>query len=215
MAPTPGTPGAPPSAVLPDGAAGPDRAWLERVFGADGLWRPADAELPDGLTHRPTRSFLTTVGLPAVRIGRLGLDARFLREDGLWVQQADELYGGSRPRGDGAPSDGCVKLMEHPDFHFVLDGESGAVDLFLPDAWDRGEGFGGHYARSVPRLVADLGLAATAVAGVDDVETDLEPALETFLGHLRHLDRLDRPGPPPDRPELWADVFEYVDEYHE
>ncbi|MFI5528016.1 SUKH-4 family immunity protein [Kitasatospora sp. NPDC051853] len=203
------TPGTPPNADLPDGAAGPDPAWLEQVFGVDGLWRPSEAELPDGLTHRPTRFFLTTVGLPAVRIGRLGLDARFLRQDGLWVQRADELYSGSRPQGDGAPSDVCIKLMEHPDFHFVLDGESGAVDLFLPDEWDRGRGYGGHYAPSVARLVSVVGLAVTAVAQVDDVETDLEPALETFLG------RLDRLGLRAAHPEPWGGVFEYIDEYDE
>ncbi|WP_019632920.1 SUKH-4 family immunity protein [Actinomadura atramentaria] len=37
---------------------------LAEEFGADGVLRVADADVPAGVTHGPTRAFLTRVGLP-------------------------------------------------------------------------------------------------------------------------------------------------------
>ncbi|GAA4835864.1 SUKH-4 family immunity protein [Kitasatospora terrestris] len=178
---------------------------MERVFGADGVWRPTAEQLPPALTHGPTRAFLTEVGLPCAKVGRIGLDSLFLREEGLWAQDADGLYGASRPTGDGTVSDSCFKLMEHSDTVFVLDADSGAVDLFSPDGWDWGRGYGGRYAPSLPLFVRVLGLAAQTVARVDGIGRD--EAIEEFDVRLDGLGLLEA------HPNLWAQVFEYVDEY--
>lgn len=185
----------------------PDAALPERVFGTDGVWRPAGADLPAALTHAPTRRFLTEAGLPCVKLGRIGLDSLFLRADGLWPRDADELYAESRPGGDAAVSDVCFRVMEHPDFVFVLDAGSGGVDLFRPDGWDRGLGYGGRYAPSLPVLVQVLGLAVEALGQVDELGVD--EVLERLDPRLDALGVLER------HPDLWTGVFEYIDEYHD
>ncbi|WP_354637326.1 SUKH-4 family immunity protein [Kitasatospora camelliae] len=190
---------------LPAGARDPDAAWLDRIFGPERVWRPSERELPGELTHGPTREFLTTVGLPCVWMERIGLDSRSLRLEGLWAQNADEAYAVSRPLGAGAVADSCFKLMEHPDHYFMLDGDSGGIDLFLPDKWDWGRGYGGRYASSVAEFVAVVGLAALTVKRVDDM--GLEPALVMFEGWLDELGLLAA------YPDLWSYVFEYLDEY--
>ncbi|MFD0527961.1 toxin glutamine deamidase domain-containing protein [Kitasatospora arboriphila] len=183
----------------------PDTAWLEQVFGADGVWRPTAEQLPESLTHEPTRAFLTEVGLPCAKVGRIGLDSLFLREEGLWAQDPDELYGVSRPKGDDAVSDICFKVMDHTDTAFMLDAGSGAVDLFKPDGWDAGLGYGGRYTSSLPLLVRVLGLAAQTVELVDEIGRD--EAIEAFDARLDELGLLDA------HPYLWTEVFEYIDEY--
>ncbi|WP_052389985.1 SUKH-4 family immunity protein [Streptomyces sp. NRRL B-24484] len=187
--------------------ATPDAALLVRLFGEEGVWRPTGAELPDALTHAPTRRFLTEVGLPCTRLGRIGLDSRFLREEGLWAQDPDELYGASRPQGEDAVSDTCFKVMDHTDAVFVLDAGTGAVDLFAPDGWDRGRGYGGRYAPSLPLLVQVLCLAAQAVEQVDEVGCD--ETIERFDADLDALGLLAA------HPWLWTTVFEYLDEYED
>ena len=134
-----------------------------RRVGAGSLWRPAEAELPEELTHQQTREFLTTVGFPAVRIDAIGFDATHLRADdgdALHPFDADELYGERYPDDDSPPVNFCFSVGSCGDQMLMLDGGLGDIDHYDPNGWDHGAGARGAAASSLPDLAALLGLIA-------------------------------------------------------
>ncbi|MFD8478282.1 SUKH-4 family immunity protein [Kitasatospora sp. NPDC059673] len=99
------------------------RQLLEQAFGAGQLHRIDP--VPDGITHRPTRELLATVGLPAID-----------SPTGYWLTPADHLP--ARPWPDG------VEPAGRGPFHLlggwlgadlVLDGSDGRVLRMMPAHW--------------------------------------------------------------------------------
>ncbi|KWT62083.1 hypothetical protein ADL21_09520 [Streptomyces albus subsp. albus] len=106
----------------PPQAFAPTRQWLEASLG-EGCVRPlTEDQLPDGLSHAPTRRFLTTVGLPAVS-GFLELETTDLAVSGL------ETYGREPEEWDTElPEDvPLYQLGEWQSAQLLLDGASGQV----------------------------------------------------------------------------------------
>ncbi|GLW65251.1 hypothetical protein Arub01_34950 [Actinomadura rubrobrunea] len=110
---------------------------LAGVFGEDGVWRQAEAELPDGLSHEETRRFLAEVGLPkSLKRGYLSLDESALTGE---FETLSELY-----ESVGEEEGWTWERPPNADRWYVLggffggevavDGETGKV-WFVPD-WD-------------------------------------------------------------------------------
>ncbi|MFG2698548.1 SUKH-4 family immunity protein [Kitasatospora sp. NPDC048407] len=102
-----------------DPADTPDlRQLLEQAFGAGQLHRIDP--VPDGITHRPTRELLATVGLPAVD-----------SPTGYWLTPDDGLPARNRPDGGGP----YYLLGGWIAADLVLDGSNGRVLRTMPAHW--------------------------------------------------------------------------------
>ncbi|WP_443280221.1 SUKH-4 family immunity protein [Streptomyces sp. 8N114] len=106
------------------------RALLEEVFGEEGLLRLPPSLLHPGMTHEPTRRFLTEVGIP---VG--GIDPHFwadtplrchipISEEPAWQEVSEQLRAA-----EGLP--GPLEALFHLDFvaygDLLLDGRTGIV----------------------------------------------------------------------------------------
>ncbi|MFF8897979.1 SUKH-4 family immunity protein [Streptomyces lydicus] len=200
-------------AAAEDAPLVPDAAWLAARFGADALWRPAESELPEELTHAETREFLTTVGFPAVMIGVIGLDTRHLRADdgeALYAFDADELYGNRYPDDDSPPVNFCFSIGTWADQMLMLDAGSGGIDHYDPNGWDHGSGYKGAAAWSLPDLAVHLGLIA---ARADELGSDDEAVAQAAAAALRT--RMRRHDATVDESPFWGMVFEEFEECEE
>lgn len=139
-------------------AGDPTAEWLESLFGTGSLWRPAEAEIPERLEDGEARKFLTTVGFPAVRIDFVDYDSADLPKDGLWEEDPDELFGHRYPDDDTPPKSYCYSFGTYGEFHLVMHGDTGSVDLYDPNGWDHAAGYGGWAMSSLPQLAGALGL---------------------------------------------------------
>ncbi|WP_073935079.1 SUKH-4 family immunity protein [Streptomyces sp. CB02400] len=100
----------------------PARTRLCDVFGEDAVARIAADRLPAGLTHEPTRRFLTEVGFPSVA-GFYGLDTHNLLTTGLAEHVWDGSGNGVTPVGDGP----FYELGSWIGGVLLLDGRTGRV----------------------------------------------------------------------------------------
>ncbi|MFD8599253.1 SUKH-4 family immunity protein [Kitasatospora sp. NPDC059646] len=107
-----------------DPAETPDlRQLLEQAFGAGQLRRIEN--VPDGITHRPTRELLATVGLPAV-------DSR----TGYWLTPDEGLPARPWPEGVEPAGTGPFHLLGGwVGADLVLDGSNGRVLRARPANW--------------------------------------------------------------------------------
>ncbi|KDN80739.1 SUKH-4 family immunity protein [Kitasatospora cheerisanensis] len=107
-----------------DPAETPDlRQLLEQAFGAEQLRRIED--VPDGITHGPTRELLATVGLPVV-------DSR----TGYWLTPDEGLPATPWPEGVEPAGTGPYHLIGGwVGAYLVLDGSDGRVLRMRPANW--------------------------------------------------------------------------------
>ncbi|MFE6889809.1 SUKH-4 family immunity protein [Streptomyces sp. NPDC057694] len=98
------------------------RERLAEVFGADRVHVIPDRDLPSGLTHGPTRDFLSRTGFPHVEdlLSTATLD---LTASGLREQAWDEVRRGCVPLGDGP----LYRIGEWMGGALLLDGSTGQV----------------------------------------------------------------------------------------
>ncbi|MFC8447460.1 SUKH-4 family immunity protein [Kitasatospora sp. NPDC057223] len=188
----------------------PTVEWLESCFGPGSLWRPAEAELPVRLEDAGTRAFLTTVGVPAVRLDFMGYDSAGLKAKGMWEEDPDELFGNRYPDDDSEPAcwSYCVGMVQL--LHLMVRGDSGTVEIYDPDGWDHAAGYGGHAADSLPELIGALALIARCGHRLtdEDGDTDADALLDELTGRLELL------GQGPEESSLWEGVLENLrDEY--
>ncbi|MFI0814978.1 SUKH-4 family immunity protein [Streptomyces sp. NPDC021098] len=186
----------------------PDAAWLEARFGAGSLWRPAESELPEELTDRASREFLTTIGFPAVEIGLIGFDSTHLRDPGRrHTFDADEVYGRRRPDDHSPPENFCFCFGLHYEDMLMLDAAAGDIDHYDPNGWDHGEGYKGTVADSLPSLAVLLGLLAERAEAIEALEDDEEArarAVEELRAKMADFDAYVEDAP------FWDEMFEYM-----
>jgi len=140
-------------------AANPTTEWLASVFGADTLWRPTEA--PAALVHTGTLDFLRTVGFPAVTLDLADLDSTKLLAGDIWEADADEIFGRRYPDDDSPPTELCYAFAVYGgEYHLMVDGKSGTVDVYDPSGWDHAEGHAGHAFDGVGELAGAIGLLA-------------------------------------------------------
>ncbi len=184
----------------------PTTGWLESCFGRESLWRPEEARLPARLEHAGTRAFLSTVGIPAVRLDFIGYDSAGLPDKGMWEEDPDELFGNRYPDDESEPAcySYCVGTVDQ--LHLMVRGDSGAVEIYNPDGWDHASGYGGYAAASLPELIGALGLVARCAQQL--IDGDADAVLDALTAQLELL------GQGPDDSGLWAGVLEHLrDEY--
>ncbi|MFE4975119.1 SUKH-4 family immunity protein [Kitasatospora sp. NPDC056651] len=187
-------------------ARNPTAAWLESCFGPGTLWRPEPGALPERLTARGARAFLSEVGVPAVELDFVGFDATGLPGRGMWEADLDELFGERTPGDDTPPGNRGFCVGTFHERHLMVSGDTGAVRIYHPDGWDHGEGYGGRAADSLPALVGALALLARSEERIR--EGDAKAALDGFEALVREL------GQGPEESELWAGLVEDLrDEY--
>ncbi|MGW3076610.1 MULTISPECIES: SUKH-4 family immunity protein [unclassified Kitasatospora] len=195
-----------PDAELPAAAGNPTAAWLESCFGPGTLWRPEPGALPERLTSKAARAFLTEVGVPAVELDFLGFDATGLPERGMWEADLDELFGERTPDDDTPPSNWGYCVGTFGERHLMVSGDTGTVRIYHPDGWDHGDGYGGWAADSLPGLVGALALLARLEERI--CGGDAKAALDEFAALVREL------GQGPDESDLWSGLLENLrDEY--
>ncbi|MCB5912403.1 SUKH-4 family immunity protein [Streptomyces pinistramenti] len=186
------------TAALLAAAQAPTADWLTAHFGADTLWRPAEADLPQRLEDEPTRTFLTTVGFPAIRLDFIGFDSTALLTSGPWEEDPAELFGERYPDDDSPPERYAYGLGEQNGLTLMLMGDTGSIDLYDPNGWDHAAGYGGYACDSLPNLAAALALIAHYEARLtgDDSTTALKE-LRTLLESLE----------PTEDSTLWHNLF--------
>ncbi|MGW2630361.1 SUKH-4 family immunity protein [Streptomyces chattanoogensis] len=194
------------TAALLAAAKAPTAEWLESCFGAGSLWRPTEAELPERLEDGESRTFLTTIGFPAVHLAFVDFDSTSLRRKGLWEEDPAELFGERRPDDDSPPERYAYGLGEQYAINLMLMGDTGSIQLYDPNGWDHAAGHAGWAADGLPAITGALGL----LARYEDRLTgdDAAAALEEFRSLLAALE----PGLEPCR--FWDNIFDVIeDEY--
>lgn len=178
---------------------------LEKEYGADAVVRFADEDLPDALTHEPTRAFLRDTGLVR-ETGWVSLDEGPLRT--LAEDQADseDDDGDDGTAGEPAPgAEGLIRigyLVEDTDL--VIDGATGRVrGWFIPDA----------QLQSVNADVSTLAFTQWLIARVKAFDrehriTDDYPNLAaTATAVLAAVDPVARSGDDGDTWQYWPEAF--------
>ncbi|MFD0527024.1 SUKH-4 family immunity protein [Kitasatospora arboriphila] len=112
----------------------PTAAWLESCFGPGTVWRPTEAELPASLTNAGVRDFLTTVGVPAVRLSFVDWHSGDLPEKGMWAEDPDELYGLRRPDDDSPPACHAYCIGTYGVRHLMVRGDPASSRCTTPRA---------------------------------------------------------------------------------
>ncbi|MGA5821768.1 SUKH-4 family immunity protein [Kitasatospora sp. NPDC094028] len=184
-------------------ARNPTAAWLESCFGPGTLWRPE--VLPEKLESERARAFLAEVGVPAVELDFAGYDSTSLPERGLWEADQDELY--ARDPEDDEPAGVAYCVGAFDEWHLMVDGECGVVQIYNSDGWTTGQGLGGWAADSLPEVIGALGLLASF--GERITGGDAAAALDEFEALVGQL------GQGPDRSDLWSSLLEQLREEYE
>ncbi|MFJ8627947.1 SUKH-4 family immunity protein [Kitasatospora sp. NPDC093550] len=184
----------------------PTAAWLESCFGPGTLWRPES--LPEQLTSRETRAFLSEVGVPAVGLDFIGYDATDLPERGMWEADLDDLFGERRPDDETPPSNWGYCVGTFDQWHLMVSADTGSVRIYNADGWDHGRGYGGWAADSLPELIGVLALLTRFEDRI--CGGDATAALDEFEALV------DRLGQGSDQTDLWCSLVENLrDEYEE
>ncbi|WP_431676808.1 SUKH-4 family immunity protein [Kitasatospora sp. KL5] len=184
----------------------PTTEWLESCFGPGTVWRPTEEELPGRLHDAGARAFLTEVGIPAVRLSFVDWDSTGLPEKGMWEEDPDELFGNRYPDDNSPPACYSYSIGTRDVRHLMVRGDTGAVEIYDPEGWDHGAGYGGHAAEALPVLVGALGLLARYEDRLTGDEADA--AREEFTALLEEL------GQGPDDSPFWDGLLaEVEDEY--
>ncbi|WP_067690901.1 hypothetical protein [Nocardia jejuensis] len=187
---------------LNNAAAHPTTPWLQSCVGAAALWRPT--ELPERLEHAASRTFLETVGYPAIALSAIRFDASELPVKGLWEEDPDELFGRRVPDDDSAPAKYCYGFGVYGnDYTLMLDGELGVVDIYDPSGWDHGEGYQGRAFDSLAELAGSVGLMARHLTRLDAGE-DPEAVLSALRASLITLGWAGS--------GFWISAFEHLEE---
>ncbi|MEV5592562.1 SUKH-4 family immunity protein [Streptomyces sp. NPDC052496] len=182
----------------------PTAEWLESVFGAGSLWRPAEDALPARLEDEESRRFLTEVGFPSVHLDFIDFNSTALAQDGPWSEDPDELFGNRYPDDDSPPKSYAYGMGDSMGYSLMLLGDTGSITLYDPNGWDHAAGYAGHVIDSLPLLAGVLGLLASYEDRlVGDDETDREAALR----EVREL--IDRIEPVEDC-RFWEEIFEWL-----
>ncbi|MFB7274628.1 SUKH-4 family immunity protein [Streptomyces sp. NPDC056244] len=178
---------------------------LEKEYGADAVVRFTDEDLPEALTHEPTRAFLRDTGLVR-ESGWVSLD------EGPLVTLADEHRADGEDGGDdgtaGEPAPGAEGLIRIgylvEDTDLVIDGATGRVrGWFIPDA----------LLQSVNADVSTLAFTQWLIARVRAFDrehriTDDYPNLAaTATAVLAAVDPVARSGDEGDIWQYWPEVF--------
>ncbi|WP_052391311.1 SUKH-4 family immunity protein [Streptomyces sp. NRRL B-24484] len=181
----------------------PTTDWLESCFGPGTLWRPTGAELPEALENAGVRDFLTTVGVPAVRLAFVDWDSEGLPAKGMWAEDPDEIYGRRRPDDDTPPVCYAYCVGTYGLKHLMVRGDTGVVEVYDPEGWDHARGYGGHAADTLPGLVGALGLLARWEERLTGAGANA--ALAEFTSLLEEL------GQGPADSTLWNNLLEMLE----
>ncbi|MFJ9946547.1 hypothetical protein [Kitasatospora sp. NPDC091207] len=130
----------------------------------------------------------------------VGYDSTGLPEKGLWEADPDELFGRRTPDEDQTQVRFSYCVGTFHQLHLMVDGATGAVEVYNPDGWDHADGHGGLAAPSLPALAGALGLLARLEQRLTG--SDTAAALEEFTALLGRL------GQGPGDPDLWPDLLE-------
>jgi hypothetical protein len=192
-----------------------DKVWLEDRFGAGSLWQPEESDIPSALTDSGTRTFLTTVGFPAVNLRCAGFDSTHLTKDAgsLEPYDADELYGERFPDDDSPPTNLCFHFGSVSEWMAMVGGEDGYVSHYDPAGWDHADGYQGIIAGSLERFVVLLGMLAEVAERLDMVADGLSEDEEREKVRKAILDRLrermvEYDGSVEEGSKFWDDIFE-------
>ncbi|MFF1902387.1 hypothetical protein [Kitasatospora sp. NPDC058218] len=123
---------------------------------------------------------------------------------GMWEADPDELFGRRTPDEDPTQVHFSYCIGTFHQLHLMVDGATGAVQIYDPDGWDHAAGYGGPAAPSLPALVGALGLLARYEERLTG--TDAAAALAEFTALLERL------GQGPDESDLWPDLLEELRE---
>ncbi|MBB6032572.1 SUKH-4 family immunity protein [Phytomonospora endophytica] len=134
----------------------PTAEHLAEVFGAGALWRPT--ETPAKLVDAETLEFLRTTGFPAVKFGRFDIDSSTLPVKGPWEADADEIFGRRDPDDDSPPTAVSYAFATYNEYHLMVDGKTGAVEVYYPSGWDHGEGHQGLAFDGIAELAGAMAL---------------------------------------------------------
>jgi hypothetical protein len=162
----------------------PTRARVLDIFSAKTAPTLTDEQLPSGLTHEPTRRFLTEVGFPAVS-DFYGLNTHHLLETGLVENTWEGTKEFGTPVGDGpfyalGTWIGGILLLDGPTGRVLRQSRPGAVDDREP-----GDPLAGSSLASFVAMVClqwEYMLAYTTSGGLDSA--DLLAELTAWLSAL-------------------------------
>ncbi|WP_169314077.1 SUKH-4 family immunity protein [Streptomyces piniterrae] len=191
-------------------AQSPTVEWLESCFGPRTLWRPDQADLPARLEDKETREFLTETGIPAVRLSAIDYDSADLPERGMWEEDPDELFGERYPDDHSPPTRYSYCIGKVSQLHLMVDGDTGAVEIYNPDGWDHAAGYGGYAAPSLRKFIGALGLFTLYEHRFDVADASSAAAALTALDEFTTL--LEQLGQDPDESALWEGLLEEIRE---
>ncbi|KAE8422595.1 SUKH-4 immunity protein-domain-containing protein [Aspergillus pseudocaelatus] len=193
----------------------PDKAWLEDRFGAGSLWQPEESDIPSALTDSETRTFLTTVGFPAVKLRCAYFDSTHLTKDTGFLEpyDADELYGERYPDDDSPPTNLCFHFGSVGEWMMMVSGEDGDVSHYDPAGWDHADGYQGMIAGSLESFAVLLGMLAEVAErpymvsdGLSEDE-EREEARKAILDRLRER-MVEYDSSVEKGSKFWDEVFE-------
>ncbi|OJJ41101.1 hypothetical protein ASPWEDRAFT_244996 [Aspergillus wentii DTO 134E9] len=175
----------------------PDNGWMKSHFGIDSIWQPTESDFPRDLTDPDTRSFLTTVGFPAMKLKMSGFDSTHLKDRGLLQAfDADELYGLRYPDDDSPPTNFAFHFASLDQWMVMVGGEDGEVALYDPDGWDHADGYQGLVTERLDVIVPES-------VGDEEKQEEMQQAV---LGRLR--ERMVEYDDCVEECKFWDGVFE-------
>ncbi|KAF7591413.1 hypothetical protein BBP40_001574 [Aspergillus hancockii] len=171
----------------PTPALKPSKRWMEAHFGVHSLWQPIESDLPANLTDVATRSFLTAVGFPAIKLRAIGWDSTHLKTSvgPLDAWDADELYGLRCPDDDSPPVNFAFHLGSVDQWMVMVGGEDGDVAHYDPDGWDHADGYQGLIATSLGRFAGLLWMLSEVVQRLGPIPDEEEEAWKAVMAKLR------------------------------
>ncbi|KAJ6063968.1 SUKH-4 immunity protein-domain-containing protein [Penicillium canescens] len=192
-----------------------DKVWLEDRFGAGSLWQPEESDIPSALTDSGARTFLTTVGFPAVKLQSAGFDSTHLTKDAgpLEPYDADELYGERFPDDDSPPTNLCFHFGSVSEWMIMVGGEDGDVCHYDPAGWDHADGYQGMIAGSLKSFAVLLGMLAEVAERLDMVadrfseDEEREEARKVILDSLRER-MVEYDNCVEEGSKFWDNIFE-------
>ena len=192
-----------------------DRVWLEGRLGTGSLWQPEESDIPPALKDSGTRTFLTAVGFPAVRLRRACFDSTHLTKDAVPLEpyDADELYGERYPDDDSPPTNLCFHFGSVNEWMLMVSGEDGIVSHYDPGGWDHADGYQGMIAGSLKSFAVLLGMLAEVAEWLDMVtdgsseENETEEVRKSILYKLRER-MVEYDDCVEEGSKFWDEVFE-------